>query len=119
MKTGSFDNDETFEFLVKRYSRLHELSRHVIHISESMDATSNNLGAIVRDHGVWIQSTFPSSAATTQLSKALLLYQNMITNLNFRAKAFVGRMDNEIKCVSASCERRMATICASSSSSLK
>ncbi|KAI3130056.1 hypothetical protein CBS147330_4821 [Penicillium roqueforti] len=100
MKTGSFDNDETFEFLVKRYSRLHELSRHVIHISESMDATSNNLGAIVRDHGVWIQSTFPSSAATTQLSKALLLYQNMITNLNFRAKAFVGRMDNEIKCAS-------------------
>ncbi|OQE18886.1 hypothetical protein PENFLA_c020G01583 [Penicillium flavigenum] len=98
-ETGSSDNDKTFEFLVERYSRLHELSRHVIHISESMDATSNNLAAIVRDHNLWM-STSPYSAATTRLSKALLLHENMITNLNFRAKAFVGRMDNEIKCAS-------------------
>ncbi|KAJ5624182.1 hypothetical protein N7510_000491 [Penicillium lagena] len=99
-ETGSSDNDKTFEFLVERYSRLHELSRHVIHISESMDAASNNLGAMVRDHDLWIQSNSPSSAATIRLSKALSLYENMITNLNFRAKAFVGRMDNEIKCAS-------------------
>ncbi|KGO39068.1 Mg2+ transporter protein, CorA-like/Zinc transport protein ZntB [Penicillium expansum] len=99
-QTSSFDNDETFEFLVKRYTRLHELSRHVIHISETMDAASSNLGAIVRDHDLWTRSNTPSSAATKRLSKALLLRENMIHNLNFRAKAFVGRMDNEIKCAS-------------------
>ncbi|KAK4863266.1 hypothetical protein LT330_002044 [Penicillium expansum] len=99
-QTGSFDNDETFEFLVERYTRLHELSRHVIHISETMDAASSNLGAIVRDHDLWTRSNTPSSAATKRLSKALLLRENMIHNLNFRAKAFVGRMDNEIKCAS-------------------
>lgn len=65
-----------------------------------MDAASNNLAAIVRDHDLWIESSPHSSAATNRLSKALLLRENMISNLNFRAKAFVSRMDNEIKCVS-------------------
>ncbi|CAI7616825.1 unnamed protein product [Penicillium palitans] len=99
-ETSSYNNDRTFEFLVERYSQLHELSRHVIHISETMDAASNNLGAIVRDHDLWIESSSRSSAATKRLSKALLLQENMISNLNFRAKAFVSRMDNEIKCAS-------------------
>ncbi|KAJ5208185.1 hypothetical protein N7449_002564 [Penicillium cf. viridicatum] len=99
-KTGTSNNDETFEVLVKRYNQLHELSRHLIHISETMDAASNNLGAIVRDHDLWIESNPRSSAATKRLSKALLLRENMISNLNFRAKAFVSRMDNEIKCAS-------------------
>ncbi|OQE47245.1 hypothetical protein PENCOP_c001G07618 [Penicillium coprophilum] len=96
---GSDDDDEAFRVLMERYNQLHELSRHVIHISETMDAASNNLGAIVRDHDMWSQSISPS-AATKRLSKALLLRQNLISNLNFRAKAFVARMDNEIKCAS-------------------
>jgi hypothetical protein len=70
-----------------------------------MNAASNNLGAIVRDHDLWLQSNIRSSAVTRRLSKMLLLHENMISNLNFRAKAFVGRMDNEIKCVSAHGER--------------
>ncbi|CAI7623584.1 unnamed protein product [Penicillium crustosum] len=99
-ETSSYTKDETFDFLVERYKQLHELSRHVIHISETMDAASNNLGAIVRDHDLWIESSLHSSAATKRVSKALLLRENMISNLNFRAKAFVSRMDNEIKCAS-------------------
>ncbi|KAJ5879513.1 hypothetical protein N7455_002978 [Penicillium solitum] len=99
-ETSSSNDDKTFDLLVERYSQLHELSRHVIHISETMDAASNNLGAIVRDHDLWIESNPHSSAATKRLSKALLLRENMISNLNFRAKAFVSRMDNEIKCAS-------------------
>jgi hypothetical protein len=69
-----------------------------------MDAASNNLGAIVRDHNLWVQSSLLSSALTKRISKALLLHENMISNLNFRAKAFVSRMDNEIKCVGAICQ---------------
>ncbi|KAJ5961031.1 Mg2+ transporter protein CorA-like/Zinc transport protein ZntB [Penicillium vulpinum] len=99
-ETSSHDNDETFDSLVERYTRLHELSRHVIHISEAMDAASNNLCAIVRDHDLWIHSTARSSTATKRLSKALLLRENMISNLNFRAKSFASWMDNEIKCAS-------------------
>ncbi|KAJ5762331.1 uncharacterized protein N7511_005713 [Penicillium nucicola] len=98
--TGSSDDNDSFKFLVERYTQLHELSRHVIHISETMDAASNSLSAIVRDHNMWTQSGIRSSAVTRRLSKALLLHQNMISNLNFRAKAFVSRMDNEIKCAS-------------------
>ncbi|KAJ9492271.1 hypothetical protein VN97_g1001 [Penicillium thymicola] len=94
------NDGKTFKLLVKRYNQLHELSRHLIHISETMDAASNNLGAIVRDHDLWVGSNSRPSAATKRLSKALLLRENMISNLNFRAKAFVGRMDNEIKCAS-------------------
>ncbi|CAI7581718.1 unnamed protein product [Penicillium bialowiezense] len=107
---GLVGNDKIFEFLVERYSRLHEISRHVIHISETMDAASNNIGAIIRDHDLWIRSSIHSSTTTRRLSKALLLYENIITNLGLRAKALLARMDNEIHCVSASCERNCGQI---------
>lgn len=65
-----------------------------------MDTAVINLAAIVRDYKQWAQSTVRPSAGAKRLLRALLFRENMISNLNFRAKAFVHRMNNEIKCVS-------------------
>ncbi|KAJ5096030.1 hypothetical protein NUU61_005386 [Penicillium alfredii] len=92
------EGDDAFHDLRKRYAQLHELSRHVIHISETMDASTNAMEAIVRDHTRWLSSM--PSIASEQVIKALLFRENIISNLNFRAKAFVDRMNNEIKCTS-------------------
>ncbi|OJJ36953.1 hypothetical protein ASPWEDRAFT_436777 [Aspergillus wentii DTO 134E9] len=84
-----------FKRRFKGYTSMHELSRHVIHISESLNVASNNLLAIARDH----QDLTPS-IRSTNTTKALQLHANMLSNLRLRADAFVERMNNEIGCAS-------------------
>ncbi|KAJ5646826.1 hypothetical protein N7490_003198, partial [Penicillium lividum] len=88
-----------FEQLAERYATLHEVSRHILHISETLGAASNNMTAIIQDHKLWMRSLQLPSTLPNNTARALWLYSNIFSNLKLRADAFVGRMDNEIKCV--------------------
>ncbi|RAK97064.1 uncharacterized protein BO80DRAFT_428578 [Aspergillus ibericus CBS 121593] len=93
-------DDTKLEQLSERYATLHEVSRHVIHISETLNAAVTNAAAILQDHKLWRRSLEASSAYPNNTARTLGLYSNLLSNLKLRADAFVSRMENEIKCAS-------------------
>lgn len=84
--------------LTKRYENMHELSRHVIHISETLKAATRNLNALVEDQKTTVLSGL-STGSKDHVSRALKLSSNRLTNLQERAQAFVDRLHNEIQLV--------------------
>ena len=85
--------------IVERYVTLHEQSRHILHISETLGAASNNFSKITEDLELWMRYLRPDSRLPTNTARDMKLYSNLVSNLKLRADAFVFRMDNEIKCV--------------------
>jgi hypothetical protein len=89
--------------LIDRYVDMHEVSRHVIHISETLAAASKTMTAVVaaqeafikeRDmQGLMTPSGFKRNAQNVRLSA------NFLANSQLRAQAFVERLENEIKLV--------------------
>jgi hypothetical protein len=106
-----------------RYEKMHELSRHIIHMSETFDVAVQTVEQIIRFQERWsipIPSD-PSSPATpgnvasppysesyrkaeAELEEDLLVHQLFFNNLKIRADAFEERLHNEIQLVS--CRRR-------------
>lgn len=84
---------------------MHELSRHVIHISETLKVASSSLVEMTNAHHSF-STLFPlgargdgQSEASQQIRKELQLSSNLLSNLQSRAQAFVDRLQNEIQLV--------------------
>jgi hypothetical protein len=80
---------------------MHELSRHVIHISETLKVASDNLTALLEDHRLYYSQDEgkPADLESQQLLRYLRLSSNRLSNLEKRAGAFVHRLQNEIQLV--------------------
>jgi hypothetical protein len=103
-----------------RYEKMHELSRHIIHMSETFDVTVQTIEQIFRFHQRWSRPITPDSSSPdiaggesppyrdayrkpeAELEEALLFHQLFFNNLKMRANAFEERLHNEIQLVSHS-----------------
>jgi hypothetical protein len=103
-----------------RYQKMHELSRHIIHMSETSDVTVQTIEQILRFHQRWSEPVAPDSSspnitgrefllyrdanrkAAVELEEDLLFHRSLFNNLKMRADVFQKRLHNEIQLVSRS-----------------
>ena len=84
--------------MVTRYLSMHELSRHVIHETETLEVTARTVASIAQHHRQCTHGnglTQIESSCTSDLE----FYQRFLGNLQLRAAAFDKRLQNEITLV--------------------
>ncbi|KAJ5249086.1 hypothetical protein N7468_000537 [Penicillium chermesinum] len=100
------------------YERLHEIARHAIHVSESIDVTVRNLQEIVSQHQMYtsqwnmhpdrfVPPSLREAPENREMQKSLIIYRSLNRRLQFflshiesighRAKANEKRLQNEIQ----------------------
>lgn len=71
------------------YGHLHEIARHAIHVSESLEVTVNTLGSILQRHAEYVTSASDADQslrrASKQLQNRLLFLENMLVGLKYRS----------------------------------
>ena len=97
-----------------QYLGMHELSRHVIHASETLRVASKTLESMIRDHASCCEQIVgplhPNGSQeglmqsrttqhTKQTAQALHFYASFLANLQLRAQSFDERLNNEIRLV--------------------
>lgn len=88
--------------LIGRYIAMHELSRHVIHISETLAVAFMTMKSIAEDHTEFCQQQHLTAEVTVhsrRITKSLQLSAHLLCNFQKRAQAFVARLHNEIQLV--------------------
>jgi hypothetical protein len=97
--------DEELGKLVERYTAMYEVSRHVIHISETLAVASKTMTAIVAAQEAFRQERNRQGLMTPsgfiRNGQHLRLSANLLANFQDRAQAFVQRLKNEIELVAA------------------
>jgi hypothetical protein len=82
---------------------MHEVSRHVIHISETLTVASKTMLAVVAAQEAFSKENQMRGGIITSDSKRngqhLQLSANLLANFQVRAQAFVERLENEIQLV--------------------
>jgi hypothetical protein len=81
--------------LTKSYSDMHELSRHIDHITEALRAAKSTMDAITVDCSI----QFQASPGATDHNNGVRFWALFIANLEHRAVAFNDRLENEISLV--------------------
>lgn len=74
---------------------MHELSRHLIHETEILEASSKTLSIITKQHEKHCSRSYPDDSCLPNLA----FYQGFLDNLRLRASAFDSRLQNEIRLV--------------------
>ncbi|KAI1418306.1 hypothetical protein F5Y13DRAFT_183949 [Hypoxylon sp. FL1857] len=83
------------------YRRLHDIARHAIHVSETLDVTTETMEGILAQHdeflmqGIAIESI--DRNASEDVHRQLTFCKNMISNLRHRAASNRKRLENEIQ----------------------
>lgn len=87
--------------MVPEFGRLHEISRHAIHVSETLEVASRSFKALVESRAD-VVSRFRASdeVQMTDVTDVLTLMQQALENLRSRSEANKARVDNEITLVS-------------------
>lgn len=80
---------------------MHELSRHLIHSQETLNAAETTLAAIAKG---------PQWKDTSQ-EDLFQFCHSFVINLKLRAGAFVDRLDNEIALVGILSNNQIARVC--------
>lgn len=83
------------------YRRLHDIARHAIHVTESLDVTVQNIDHIIQHHESYIARmskkgdipSFPQSSIQSQLQ----FYQTWLGSLRHRSLSNEKRLQNEIQ----------------------
>ncbi|RYP38835.1 hypothetical protein DL767_002397 [Monosporascus sp. MG133] len=76
--------------IMSNYVNMHELSRHAIHMSETLQVAGKTVQGMVLTTG----SSIP---ATYEILNGLQFSAGFLNNLKLRADAFIDRLDNEIR----------------------
>lgn len=83
------------------YGHLHEIARHAIHVSESLEVTVKTVENIMQRHTVYVKGATDSDKIARHASKHLrnrLLYlENMLVSLKYRSASNQARLQNEIQ----------------------
>ncbi|KAI1140090.1 hypothetical protein F5Y05DRAFT_411151 [Hypoxylon sp. FL0543] len=83
------------------YRRLHDIARHAIHVSETLDVTTETMEAILAQHdeflmqGIAIESI--DRNASEDIHRRLTFCKTMISNLRHRAASNRERLENVIQ----------------------
>lgn len=83
------------------YSLLHELARHAIHVSESLDTTVKTVENILNRHTDYVTGSTDADKslrrASKQLRNRLLFLEHMLVSLKYRSASNQARLQNEIQ----------------------
>lgn len=91
------------------YVLLHDLARHAIHVSETLDLSCNTVDGILKHHGRLedllgiggrpgeSSQTSTSASASAFTVDRLLFYQDMLRSLQLRSTSNSARLQNEIQ----------------------
>ncbi|XXH04230.1 hypothetical protein Hte_010644 [Hypoxylon texense] len=85
-----------------KYRRLHDIARHAIHVSESLDVTLNTMESIIAQHQDFLsqQSKFSTEVdvdSSENINRQLLSWKHMINSLCHRSASNKDRLQNEIQ----------------------
>lgn len=89
---------EDGEGMMGDYISMHELSRHVVHMSETLQVATKTMKAILRN----VESrdaTEENQETKNNVLEGLRMSSRFMSNLKLRADAFEDRLDNEIRLV--------------------
>lgn len=83
------------------YSLLHEIARHAIHVSESLDTTVKTVERILQQHTDYVRGATDADKslrrASKQLRNRLLFLEHMLVSLKYRSASNQARLQNEIQ----------------------
>ncbi|KAK7225436.1 hypothetical protein V2G26_013439 [Clonostachys chloroleuca] len=89
------------EKITKKYTNMHELSRHSIHMSETLQAASKTVEEALRDIETRLMSPGSGLGLATMNTRNIVAgirFSNVfLNNLKLRSDAFVARLENEIQ----------------------
>ncbi|KAK8007305.1 glycosyltransferase family 28 domain-containing protein [Apiospora arundinis] len=99
--------------ILDRYTNMHELSRHVIHINETLQVAANTTHAMVVHARSLITATSPlHHTRSDNVVSGLRHSHDFLLNLGLRSKAFTDRINNEIALALTSNHARLTIFCA-------
>ncbi|KAI8962912.1 hypothetical protein F5Y11DRAFT_320819 [Daldinia sp. FL1419] len=83
------------------YRHLHDVARHAIHVTESLNVAAESMGGILAQHEEFLNQFFPTQMIRPDTSEAihhqLLFYRRMLSNLRHRSVSNRERLQNEIQ----------------------
>ncbi|KAI1370507.1 hypothetical protein F4677DRAFT_438237 [Hypoxylon crocopeplum] len=83
------------------YRRLHDIARHAIHVSESLDVTAETMEGIITQHEDFTGQHFSADEinldASRNIRRQLHFYKSMISSLRYRSASNKDRLQNEIQ----------------------
>lgn len=83
------------------YSHLHELARHAIHVSETLDTAAKTVESILQRHAEYMAGVSDASQSQTRASKQLQnrlqFLEHMFVSLKYRSASNQARLQNEIQ----------------------
>ncbi|CDM36734.1 hypothetical protein DTO013E5_2856 [Penicillium roqueforti] len=81
------------------YRRLHDIARHAIHVTESLDVAVQNIEHLVQQHEIYIKSmqVEPQPKSHQRISRRLAFFQSYIGSIRHRSVSNQLRLQNEIQ----------------------
>ncbi|KAG8162419.1 hypothetical protein KVR01_008184 [Diaporthe batatas] len=83
------------------YSHLHELARHAIHVSETLDTAATTVNSILQRHAEYVAGVSDANKDQTRSSKQLQdrlhFLEQMFISLKHRSSSNQARLQNEIQ----------------------
>ncbi|KAI0384206.1 hypothetical protein F5Y04DRAFT_238250 [Hypomontagnella monticulosa] len=85
------------------YRRLHDIARHAIHVSETLDVATETVDGILAQHNDFLaqhpdlQTQYANQSFSENIHRQLIFRKNMISNLRHRAGSNRQRLENEIQ----------------------
>lgn len=83
------------------YGHLHELARHAIHVSETLDTAAKTVESILQQHTEYLAGVGDAGESQTRASKRLQhrlhFLENMFVSLKYRSASNQSRLQNEIQ----------------------
>ncbi|OTA54842.1 hypothetical protein K449DRAFT_469300 [Hypoxylon sp. EC38] len=83
------------------YRRLHDVARHAIHVSETLDVTTETMDSILAHHDEFLMQGIALESIDRDISedihRQLTFCKNVISNLRHRAASNRKRLENEIQ----------------------
>lgn len=79
------------------YRRLHDISRHAIHVNETLDVSIQNLEDILMQHDNYMSTQTEALPYSEDIHLRLRSFLSFITNLRFRSVSNEKRLQNEVQ----------------------
>ncbi|KAI1076455.1 hypothetical protein F5B20DRAFT_594138 [Whalleya microplaca] len=84
-----------------KYRQLHDIARHAIHVSETLDVTSKTMEGIIAQHHDFLNQGFTAEKSdlnsSENIGRQLHSWSHMISSLHYRSVSNKDRLQNEIQ----------------------
>ena len=79
------------------YRRLHDIARHAIHVTETLDLAVETLQSILAQHGDFVATVNEDHKSSEDIHLRLLFFRSVLGGLRHRSASIKERLQNEIQ----------------------